>query len=216
VAWGVSMLACRSLTAMARILSGIWRGSWEHEAHPQPRWPSEEESRQDSRTRSNLHGPQIKHWDVLWPILDYLRKSLQLLQGAVKNILHPRSWGMLHDPKCVHEGGMHSDYVGDRQWGALVLRTKPLCFGLCTRDDVYVLHLSPGGHYGFSAQCNPDSTSNVPLWMEYTPEITGCKVWRATVWGTTPGAPPYLWITNSWSGDFYSYYRYIKNVFVKL
>ena len=28
--------------------------------------------------------------------------------------------------------------------------------------------------------------------MEYTPEITGCKVWRATVWGTTPGATPYL------------------------
>jgi hypothetical protein len=24
----------------------------------------------------------------------------------------------------------------------------------------------------------------------------------------------YLWITNSWSGDFYSYYRYVKSVFV--
>jgi len=29
--------------------------------------------------------------------------------------------------------------------------------------------------------------------MEYTtPEVTGCKVRRATVWGTTPGATPYL------------------------
>ncbi len=26
----------------------------------------------------------------------------------------------------------------------------------------------------------------------------------------------HLWITNSWSGDFYSYYRYVKSVFVKL
>jgi hypothetical protein len=44
----------------------------------------------------------------------------------------------------------------------IVLRTKPRCFGLRTRDNVYVLQLSPGGHYGLSAQCNPDSTSNVP------------------------------------------------------
>ena len=28
--------------------------------------------------------------------------------------------------------------------------------------------------------------------MEYTPEITRGKVWQATVWGTTPGATPYL------------------------
>ncbi len=26
----------------------------------------------------------------------------------------------------------------------------------------------------------------------------------------------YLWVTNSWSGVFYSYYRYVKHVFVKI
>ena len=25
-----------------------------------------------------------------------------------------------------------------------------------------------------------------------------------------------LWVTNSWSGDFYSFCRYVENVFVKL
>ena len=64
---------------------------------------------------------------------------------------------------------------------------KPRCVGLHTWDELSVLHVSPGRDHGFSLQCNPHPTGNVPPGINGHTSRTGSNVWQATA-----GATPYL------------------------
>ena len=108
------MLACCSLTAMAAEFCREYEKAAESTKHTRSLDDLLKRNRrktvEPAETYTDL---KLKLWDVLWPLVDHLWQSLQLLQRATEDLSHPQSRRVLYNPKCVHEGSMRTDYVGD-------------------------------------------------------------------------------------------------------
>jgi hypothetical protein len=114
VARGMSMLACRSLTAMAAEFCREYEEAAENTRHTRSLDDLLKKNRgktvEPAATYTDLKLNIGTYCGLLWTIFG---DHCDYYQGAVKNMPHPRSRGMFYDPKCAHEGGMRSDYVGD-------------------------------------------------------------------------------------------------------